>query len=99
MHFALAHHSDLADEAGKRAHHIGAARKAEQENLVVLLVIVDEKDVAGLDARRQSDAGAAAGNAVENVSGADALMIVDDLRDAVVVRIERAQDAHKDGLA
>jgi hypothetical protein len=98
-HLRFLQHADGADHAAEAARDKRAAGKAEHKDLVAVDIVVGDEAVAGFDAQRDADAGAAAGDAIEKISGADTRVIVDDLGDSAVGRRDGAHQAHDIGLA
>src|SRR5918996_134635 len=72
----------LADHAHDAARGERAAAEAEEEQLVVGLVVADEEAVGIVDVVLQALAERAPGHAIDEVPGADTLIVVEDLRNA-----------------
>jgi len=72
----------LADHAHHAARRERAAAEAEHEELVAELVVADEEAVGVVNVFLHALADRAAGDPVDGVAGADALVVVGDLRDA-----------------
>jgi len=85
FHVGLLHEADKADEAGKAAHGVGAARKPEQEDLVAVVEIVGQKRVFALHVAGEADAKRATEKLIDTVPGSDTGMVVDQLRGVAVV--------------
>ena len=102
-HLPLLQETDGPNHAGDAAHDVSAARKAEQQYFVARFVIVDQEAVTGLNAAREPDTCTAADGPIENIPGADAQVVMHNLRDLPAVqkasqRLDRAQQSHHVGF-
>ena len=75
---AVAHH------AREAAHRVRAAAEAEEIDVVARMIVIDEKSVALPDVAIEPVAERAAHHAINEAAGADARMVVRELRRAVV---------------
>src|SRR6267143_5371746 len=87
----------LADHAADAAHRVRAAAEPEQVDLVARLVIADEKAVGVVDVGFHPVAEGAAGQAVEEIAGADALIVVDHLQRRAIALRDAVGDLHDVG--
>lgn len=83
VEIALVQQPDQIDEPGQAAHREGAARKPEHRDPVPRLEVQREESVRLLHVAPQPDAQRTADEAVEPIAGADALVVIDQLRGAV----------------
>ena len=109
LHLAEAGHlgnaADGPDHAGQRARGVGAAREAENVDLVgrivrcfAGIVVEREKGQAALDVALQPGAEHAAQELVDRSAAANPAVVVDDLLDAVRShRLQRLPDPHHVG--
>jgi hypothetical protein len=85
--------ADLVHEADERAHRERAAAEAEQKELVVRLEVVDDEAVEVADVVFDAGAERAARELVQRAARAEAVVIEDDLIDAVAIaRAHGARD-------
>ena len=73
----------VADQPREAPHRVGAAAEAEQEDPIAIGVVLNEKSVAVADVAIDALAEGAAEDMLQPEMGADALVIVHDLRGPV----------------
>src|SRR5215470_1212871 len=79
MHRGFLDEAGLLDEAGQRPHRVGATAKAEEEDVIAGKIVVDQKLIGLLDIPGEAPAARAAEEAIDDVVGADAGYVLDDL--------------------
>ena len=87
---ALADQARITDQSANAARRVCAARKAEQEYLVAILIIVADEGVGVAHVLRQADPETAAFDLVEDVAlASDPVLVEHDLRNAACRRDRR----------
>src|SRR5579871_1648869 len=83
VHVPFAHDANVTHHSGSASRGVSTARKAKQENLVSVLIIIDEESVGAAHICGKTEACTAADQVIDKIPGTDPRVIVDDLRDSV----------------
>ena len=79
MHRGFLDEAGLLDEARQRPHRVGATAEAKEEDVIAGKIVVDQELIGLLDIPGDAPTARAAEEAIDDVVGADAGYVLDDL--------------------